>query len=528
METNKNNFTNSKVTSGHSLNEFKRKKNFSSTVNVIWQAPVTKYFLSALIVTVTGIILYYLQLHIGYQAVSLVFLFIVSLLPLFNFKPGQIFLAAVMSAFIWNYYFIPPHFTLRIGKVEDALMFGLYFVIASVSGLLISRIRTQQIQINQKEKKTFALYNLTRELSSSKSLDDVTECSIKHLKDTFHTEVTVIYSENDKKLQAVPHPASTFRIDDAEWNIAQFVHLNSEKAGRFTDTIRFITPATYYPLLSKEGKLGVLGLVFPEDAALTIEVESLLNTFVSQITIAIEREYLKELAKKNLVIQESEKLYKTLFDSVSHELKTPITTILGAVTSLKDEKIVGNKSALTRLLFETNVAAERLKRLVENLLDITRLESGNLTLKKDWHSINDLFNLLISKIKKEGYNHDIVVNITEDAGILFFDYPLIEQALLNIIHNSLEYTPSGSTIEINVKRTTEGLAIIISDNGDGFPEDELKNLFKKFYRVPGTKAGGTGLGLSIAKGFLEAHGGTISVRNRKPNGAEFIILLPLN
>lgn len=530
METAKNTLTNNKKagTGSYRLPDSQHKKNFSSTLRRIWQIPITKYFLSAFIVSVTGIVLYFLQLHIGYQSVSLVFLFIVSLLPLFNFKPGQIFLAAVMSAFIWNYYFIPPHFTLRIGKVEDALMFGLYFVIASVSGLLISRIRTQQIQINQKEKKTSALYNLTRELSSSKSLDDVTGCSIKHLKESFHTEVAIIYSESDKKLQAQPHKVSTFKIDEAEWNIAQFVYLNSEKAGRFTQTIQFITPATYYPILSKGGKLGVLGLVFPDDATLTTETESLLNTFISQITIAIEREYLKELAKKNLVIQESEKLYKTLFDSLSHELKTPITTILGAVTSLKDEKIVTNKSALTRLIFETNIAAERLKRLVENLLDITRLESGNLIPKKDWHSINDLFNLLINKIKAGGCNHNFVVNINEDTGILFFDYTLIEQALINIIHNSIEYTPPESTIEINAKRTTEGLAIIISDNGKGFPEEELKNLFKKFYRMPGTKSGGTGLGLSIAKGFVEAHGGTISVRNRKPGGAEFIILLPFN
>ncbi len=500
--------------------------NFKAIVKSIWNAPVTKYILSGCIVTIAGIILYYLPYLIGYQSISLIFLFIISLLPLFNFKPGPIFLAAVMSSFIWNYYFIPPRFTFRIGKVEDALMYGLYFVIASVSGLLISRIRTQQIQINQKEKKTSALYNLTRGLSSSKSLDDVTECSVKNLKDTFRAEVAIIYSESDKKLQAVPHQSSTFKIDDAEWNIAQFVHLNSEKAGRFTQTIQFISPATYYPIVSKEVKLGVLGLVFPNDAVFSTEIESLLNTFVSQITIAIEREYLKESAKRNLVIQESEKLYKTLFDSVSHELKTPITTILGAVTSLKDEKIIANKSALNRLLNETKIAAERLKRLVENLLDITRLESGNLILKKDWHSINDLFNLLLTKIRAGGCSQNIFININEDAGILFFDYTLIEQALINIIHNSMEYTPPESTIEINVKKTTEGLAIIISDSGNGFPENELKNLFKKFYRLPGTKVGGTGLGLSIAKGFIEAHGGTITARNRKPNGAEFIILLP--
>lgn len=501
-------------------------KSFFNTINKLWHKSISKYFLAVLIVSIVGLALYIIKPHIGYQSVSLAFLFTISLLPLLNFRPGPIFLAAVISASIWNFFFIPPQFTFRIDRIEDVMMFGMYFVIASVSGLLISRIRTQQLLLNQKEKRTASLYNLAHALLSAKNLEDVAESSVKQLKETFHTEVVFIFAENENSLTKTLHPLSTVTIDDAEWNVAQMSFLSKEKMGKNAKTLPNISHITYLPLSTKQRNLGIVGLIFPPNIDLDLETESLLDTFLAQISIAVEREYLKESAKKSLIIEESEKLYKTLFDSISHELKTPITTILGAITSLNDEKILENKIILKKLINETNIAGERLNRLVENLLDITRIESGNLILKKDWYSIDDLFNLLISKIKKENHEYEISIDISEGSEIFRFDYTLIEQALLNILRNEVEYTPAGSKIEITVRKTFEGMMITISDNGKGFPKEEIKNLFKKFYRIPGTKAGGTGLGLSIAKGFIEAHGGTITVRNKKSGGAEFIILLP--
>jgi len=235
---------NKKYESGE-LNIETATKHFKSYIRKIWNAAITKYFLAALIISVSGLLIYLIHLHIGYQSVSLVFLFIISLLPLLNFKPGPIFLAAVMSALVWNFFFIPPYYTFRIGKVEDAMMFLMYFVIASVSGLLISRIRTQQVLINQKERRTAALYNLTRDLSSSRSLDEVTQCSVNHLKETFHSEVVFLYQETDKNLKSSVHPASTFKIDDAERNVAQISFLSSQKVGRFTHNVSSISPVTF-------------------------------------------------------------------------------------------------------------------------------------------------------------------------------------------------------------------------------------------------------------------------------------------
>lgn len=497
-------------------------------IRQIRNSDLIKYLYSVLIISVLGFILLQIKTHINYHAVALVFLFVISLLPILNFRPGPIFLAAILGAFFWQYFFLPPTPDFGIAKIEDVMMYVMYFVIASVSGLMITRIRSQQLTINQKEKRTTALYNLTRDLSAAKTLDDVTEYSINQFRETFHVDVIFIYAESENHLSKSIHQHSTISIDEAEWNIAQLAFLSSQRAGKYTDNFPTISKLTYFPIFTKERKLGVVGLILSGDTLIDKEFESLINTFISQISVAVEREYLKEQAKENLLIAESEKLYKTLFDSVSHELKTPITTILGAISSFKDEKIINNRMIFDKLSNEAYIAAERLKRLVENLLNITRLESGILKLKKEWHSISDLLNSVLHRIRIEDTEHKINCHVKENTGLGSFDYPLLEQALVNIIHNSIEYTPLGSTIDISAWTKENKIIISIADEGSGFPEDELHNIFKKFYRVPGTKPGGTGLGLSIAKGFIEAHGGTIVASNRINGGAEFIISLPTN
>jgi two-component system sensor histidine kinase KdpD len=502
-------------------------KNIDGIIIKIWRHILTRYLLSVLIVSITGLILFYWREHISYHAVSLIFLFVVSLLPLMNFKAGPIFLGAVTSAFIWNYFFIPPAFTLRIGSVEDTMMYIMYFVIATISSFLTSRIRSQQLILDQKEKRSSALYNLTRDLFTAASIDDIVALSVKHLRETFQVETFFVFAVNEKILSKQPNPLSSVEIDDGEWNYAQMVFLSSKKIGRFTDSAATISPITYYPLVAKDRKLGVAGILFPENSTLDKETESFLNAFLTQISIAVEREYLKELTRQNIIIAESEKLYKTLFDSVSHELKTPITTLLGAISSLKDERIIRNQNVFNSLIDEAAIATERLKRLVENLLDITRLESGVLKLKKEWHALTDLVYSVLFKLKNEGVTHKINCKIDEGTGLCYFDFPLFEQALINIIHNSAEYTPPDCIIEIHAERKADEIIISISDNGMGFPEEELNNIFNKFYRVPGTKSGGLGLGLSIAKGFIEAHGGTIKANNKKPGGAEFTIKMPV-
>ena len=487
---------------------------------------IPKYFFAALIVALFVLISFYIQPLVGYDFISLLFLLVISVLPLFNFGFGPVLFAALLSALSWNFFFIPPRYTFHIKQPEDVLMFIMYFIVASVTGYFSTKVRTQQRFLKQREEKTSALYLLSKELSSASGMGDVAEISVRKIEEAFKAEAVLLFAESEKKLKAKPHPAGNFLMNEFEWAFAQWCFSSNQKTGRFTNTLPN-AEATYYPIYSKNRMLGVIGIRLADDYPLSFDQEDLLNSFLEQVTNSIEREYLNEIAKKSLLAKESEKLYNTLFDSISHELKTPIATIIGAVSAFDEMELASNVKAQSKILNEIKIAAERLNRLVVNLLDMARLESGNLKLKRDWHSVNDLLNTCLERLKEEALNHHFSVQ-TDDDIIFQFDFNLLEQAIINVIHNSIIYTPSGSEIKIDASLQNKNCIITIADNGKGFNKEELPHLFEKFFRLRGSKTGGTGLGLSISKGLVEAHGGTISAMNGINGGAVFTIILPIS
>ena len=220
------------------------------------------------------------------------------------------------------------------------------------------------------------------------------------------------------------------------------------------------------------------------------------------------------------------KLYNTLFNSLSHELKTPLSAILGSVDILKESRDKLTKEQELELLHEIDKSGLRLKRQVQNLLNMSRLENGMLQLKLDWVDMNELIFQLIHR-HKEFSEHVILYRSNEELPLMKVDSGLLETVLDNIIHNAIQYTPTHLPVEIEVHYKANQCTIRISDAGHGFPEESLSQVFEKFYRVPESKAGGTGIGLSIVKGFVEAHVGTVSVKNRVEGGAQFSIHLPV-
>ncbi len=218
------------------------------------------------------------------------------------------------------------------------------------------------------------------------------------------------------------------------------------------------------------------------------------------------------------------KLYNTLLSSLSHELKTPIATIIGAIDTLKTTTAITSETK-ELLLSEIEIAGIRLNDQVENLLNMSRLESGNLQLKKDWCDVNELVFMTISKLHDTA-SHNIVFNPDENLPFFKIDAGLIEQTLYVLIHNAVKYTPDDSEVEIVVTNDQDVLEIRVSDNGNGIPENEIDNVFQRFYRPTQSPKGGLGLGLSIAKGFVEAHNGSISFKNKEGGGAMFSIKFP--
>lgn len=234
------------------------------------------------------------------------------------------------------------------------------------------------------------------------------------------------------------------------------------------------------------------------------------------------RQYEKnELQKEER--QNSLKLYKTLFDSISHELRTPIATIIGVSDNLLQNNNNLTEKNKTFLVSEVSIAGFRLNRLVDNLLNMQRVESGLLKAKLDWCDINELINMPLNRLKTELAQHTIIIDIQPNFPLIKLDFGLTEQAIFNLLHNASLYTPPNTRININATFTDKYLILEISDNAEGFSEETLKNIFTKFYRNDKKNKSGIGLGLSIVKGFIEAQNGKITATNNYPKGAKFII-----
>jgi two-component system sensor histidine kinase KdpD len=478
---------------------------------------LAQYTIAVTIIIGISILLGAFSRYLGYQAVSLILLFAVAVLSL-KFDIGPVIAAAGASALIWNFFFIPPHFTLAIASPQDALLFITYFVISAITGTLTSRIRSR-------ESRATALYALTKQLIDAKTQDEVAEAAVKNIGSYFNAEVLLYFSEHDGDIFTHPHPASTLHADPKEYRVASWVYWNEKKAGKDIDKLPF-SVATYYPISGPRYPLGVVGIRLKNDRSITPEQETLLQNFIGQIASALEREQLNELSNRTTVYMESERLYKTLFNSISHELRTPIAAILTAAEGLKSTLPDVTDPADEDLVGEIHTAAERLNRLVENLLDMTRLESGHCAPNLDWCDIRDIINASLKKLETELKQHKVIISIANDVTLIKLDFGLMEQALTNLLHNASVYTPAGTIVAVDSKIEQDAIVITIHDNGPGFPPEALPKIFDKFFRIPGSKTGGSGLGLSIVRGYVEAHKGTITASNLPAGGAQFILRIP--
>jgi two-component system sensor histidine kinase KdpD len=431
-----------------------------------------------------------------------------------------------LSAIIWDLLFIPPLYTLSIGKLEDTLMLGTYFIVALVTGNLTTRLRAQERAVRRRERRLAALYVFARDVTTARTLDAVLQTAIRQIGQAFDAEAAILLSQPSGQLGR-PHPASTLALNEKELSVATWAFANRKHAGRFTDTLPS-AEAHYLPLHTPGGVVGVLGIRPHSPDRPPLDQETMLETFANQVALVIERTTLDKAAERSEVLAESERLYKTLLNSVSHELRTPLTAITGAATSLLDPKIGSDRAAREALSQEIDEAATRLNRIVENLLDMTRLESGRLRLNLEWCDVNDLVSITLNRLKNELADHEVLVDVAPDLPLVWIDFGLMEQALYNLAHNSAVHTPPGTRVRVSARVEGQELILGVADRGPGLPSQDVERVFDKFYRAPGALAGGTGLGLSITRGLVEAHGGRITAENRSNGGVRFTIRLPLN
>jgi two-component system sensor histidine kinase KdpD len=459
---------------------------------------------------------------IGAHATALIFLLTVVLLALFV-ERGPTLVAAAMSAILWDYFFLTPIYAFRITNFEDAMLFGMYFVVALVLGHLTTRIRAQEEAERQRETRATALYLLTRDLSEAVDLDQMVPRIVHQLQTCFKAEVAVLLPDSSNVLQA--HKDSSLELDESERNVPQWVLQHRQRAGKFTNNLPFAM-ALYIPLATGSGPVGVLGLRLRQSFGPTIHQENLLETFSQQIAMAIDRYRLNGISEKAKLLAESERLSKTLLDSMSHEIRTPIAAIKSATGNLAE--LQDSDSNLRQaMIAEIQEATERLNRLVGNVLEASRLESGAVKPRLNECDVSELIHVALAETEKELSAHKVTVAVEPGLPVVPMDFVLMQQALTNLLSNSALHTPPGTPVEVGARLEGESLVMWVADRGPGIPPDSLPRIFGKFYRVPNSRTGGTGLGLSLVKGFVEAHGGRVTVENRPGGGVAFTIRLGL-
>jgi two-component system sensor histidine kinase KdpD len=435
-------------------------------------------------------------------------------------------LASILSVLAFDVIFVLPYYTIAVEEVEYLLTFVGLLIVGLVISALTAQAREQEQAAQRREAQTAALYQLSRRLSSASDLQQVAEAAVSQIHHTFGNEAALfLVTDNQVFPQAV---TPGFHMEEDGYAVADWAFQHGRAAGRYTDTL--VGMNGYYLPLKASGKaIGVLATYFPEaTTSLTGEQRRLLESFASQTTLALERAQLVEKARQARLLEETERLQTALLNSISHDLRTPLATITGALSSLRDDNTLLEEEAKSDLVNTALDEARRLNRLVGNLLDMTRLESGAMKVELQPADIQDLVGAALAQMPNRLQNRMVDISIPDKLPLVKMDFVLMVQVLVNLIDNALKYSPVGRPIAIRAYEESDEVTLEVADFGQGIPEDELDHIFDKFHRVQQRNGvGGTGLGLSISKGIVEAHNGRIWATNRPEGGACFRVALKI-
>lgn len=484
--------------------------------------PETSSLINSLLV-VGGATLLNLALinYVAYHALGLIYMLAFCLAAVF-LRNFSVPIASALSALLWNFIFIPPRFTINISLGEDWLMLLLYLVTAVMLGTFTRRLRRSEIRLRLQGERTDALYRMTKTLAGARDGAEAIYKALEQLKDQLHVDGSVWVLEGKRRIEEA-RMQGTFTPDLKDWAALQWTFINRQPAGKFTDTLPSVK-GYYLPLMDQTGVWGVMGVDTTHLKDEGTESINLIQAISQQLAFALGRDDLFRLLQEKQVKEESEKIYKTLLNSVSHELRTPLTAIHGFAEglTLQENSQDHVREAAKEILFNT----ERLNQVVQNFLDMGRIEAGQLKLQKQETDLEELIRNVWNRMKSHKGNREVKFHFPDVPILIRADGPLLAQAFDSVIKNSLFYTPDNAKIEITLNSDGRQARVTIADNGPGLgSHPEL--VFEKFFRKNPEKTGGTGLGLSIAKAFVELHEGTLTAENVRGGGALFRFSLPV-
>ncbi len=438
--------------------------------------------------------------------------------------------ACLVSALAYNFFFLPPLYTFTIAEPENVITLMVFVLVAAIASNLTARVRMQAIVARQRAATTEDLYRFSRKLAGIATLDDLLWATAYQMAHMLRLHVVLLLPEGEElNVRAGYPPEDT--LEDADLAAAKWTIQHGQEAGRGADTLPGAR-RLFLPMRTSRGVVAVIGLDSSRDGALlTSDQRRLLDSLADQTALAIERLHLSEEMDRARVAAETEKLRSALLTSISHDLRTPLASILGSATSLKQYRGQMGQADQDQLLGTIQEEAERLNHFIANLLDMTRLESGALAPNLEPVDLGDVVGSVLRRVAPLVQQHRIALDVEPGLPMPRLDPVLFEQVLFNLLDNAAKYAPAGTAITLRARREGVALKLQVLDEGPGLPEDDRERVFDKFYRVrAGDKQrAGTGLGLAIARGFMEAMGGTITAANRSDTkGAVFTITLPVS
>lgn len=440
---------------------------------------------------------------------------------------GPAVMTSILDVAAFDFFFVPPRFTMAVSDTEYIITFFGLLAVGLVVSHLTALVREQAELAQSRESQTAALYELGRDLTITAGLDAIAETVITDIGQTFGREVAIFLPEEGSTLK-VYASSSGVDISENEMAVATWSFERGQVAGRGTDTLPDAS-MRYQPLKTMRGVVGVLG-VKPADASqyLSSDQRRTLDAFANQVAMAIERARLVEQAHQAEILEITDKLQSALLNSISHDLRTPLVSITGALSSLEDDTVRMDEATRHSLIETARGEADRLNRLVGNLLDMSRIEGGAVRIHKEECDVQDVIGSALEQLASRLENRSVKLDIPVEFPLIPMDFVLISRVLVNVIDNAIKYSPSGLPIEISAKLANGYVEIEVADSGVGIPQEDLSRVFDKFYRVQRPdNITGTGLGLSISKGIVQAHGGFIAAENRSGGGTIVTLALPL-
>jgi two-component system sensor histidine kinase KdpD len=443
----------------------------------------------------------------------------------YGFGRGPAALAAILSVLSFDFFFVPPHFTVGVSDVQYLLTFAVMLIVGLVTGHLTAGLRHQAREARHREQRARSLYEMAKSLSSALVEEQVVEIGDRFAESTFRARAAILLPDLSDTLQPAAAHGATPVYDLA---VAQWCCDHNEPAGAGTDTLP-ASPQLYLPLKAPMRVRGVLVIEPQQPHVLMIpEQRRLLDTFAALIAIALERIHFVAVAQDTLIKMESERLRSSLLAALSHDLRTPLTALVGMAETLSLD-LVAAQSDHRDKADVIREQALRTSRMVNNLLEMARLQSGDLKPRKDWQSLEEIAGSAFKELEPALSGHPVKVELPADLPLLRCDPLLMERVLVNLLENAAKYTPAGTPIGVSAEAEQAQLRIEVWDEGPGLPPGKERAVFGQFVR--GEKESvipGVGLGLSICEAIVTAHDGKIWAENRRPHGARFILTLPLD